>query len=274
MVKRVYTQAGESDDEAEGVKMEDGKPVFRFTSCEMGLGVHMVEWEGESVWVVNQTVGAPVGTSCGASFFLSVVLLARGRGKYEFLQRLCEHLVRESQRKYPNTFALFHWNVKSGSWRFDGRRNARKLDSVVLPEAQRKKVIDDMSDFLSPSTRDYYVAKGIPYRRSYLFHGVPGTGKTSLIQALAGHFRRSVCFMQPTDPEFTDDMLKESIQRAPPGSIIVFEDIDALFTKERTNRGKSAVTFSGLLNLSTALRCRVGRSSYSPLTSASSWTPR
>merc|ERR1712232_1057469 len=54
--------------------------------------------------------------------------------------------------------------------------------------------------------------------------------------------------MQPTDPSFTDDMLKQAVTTAPSRSLIIFEDIDALFTKQRENRGKSAVTFSGLLN--------------------------
>lgn len=31
-----------------------------------------------------------------------------------------------------------------------------------------------------------YTASGIPFRRGYLLHGVPGSGKTSLIHALAG----------------------------------------------------------------------------------------
>ncbi len=32
----------------------------------------------------------------------------------------------------------------------------------------------------------WYAERGIPYRRGYLLYGVPGSGKTSLIHALAG----------------------------------------------------------------------------------------
>jgi chaperone BCS1 len=32
----------------------------------------------------------------------------------------------------------------------------------------------------------WYAERGIPYRRGYLLHGVPGSGKSSLIHALAG----------------------------------------------------------------------------------------
>jgi len=138
--------------------------------------------------------------------------------------------------------------VQYGYWRPAGVRSARPVTSVVLPEAMKALTVDDMGGFLSSKTRRFYLKHGIPYKRAYLFWGVPGTGKTSLIQALAGEYKRSVCFMQPTDPKFTDDMLRDAVSYAPAKSIIVFEDIDALFTQGRENRGKSAVTFSGLLN--------------------------
>ena len=86
-------------------------------------------------------------------------------------------------------------------------------------------------------------------RRSYLFYGLPGSGKTSLIQALAGHYDRSVCYVQPTHPDMTDDSLRAAVNNAPANSIIVFEDIDALFGKQREAKiASSPLTFSGLLN--------------------------
>ena len=38
-------------------------------------------------------------------------------------------------------------------------------------------------------SRQYYGDLGIPYRRGYLFHGTPGSGKTSLITALASELQ-------------------------------------------------------------------------------------
>ena len=47
----------------------------------------------------------------------------------------------------------------------------------------------------------------------------------------------------------TDDSLRSAISEAPPQSIIVLEDIDAMFGKNRENKvSKSCLTFSGLLN--------------------------
>ena len=36
------------------------------------------------------------------------------------------------------------------------------------------------------NSEDWYAERGIPYRRGYLLYGVPGSGKSSLVAALAG----------------------------------------------------------------------------------------
>ena len=87
---------------------------------------------------------------------------------------------------------------------------ARPIDSVVLPEQLQRTLIEDLDDFHSRETRSFYVQHGIPHKRSYLFHGSPGSGKTSTIQALAGRYGRNVCYLA-ISPEMSDDKLKSAI---------------------------------------------------------------
>ena len=116
-----------------------------------------------------------------------------------------------------------------------------------------------------------YADRGIPYRRGYLLHGPPGSGKSSFILALAGHLSYNICILNLAERGLTDDRLALALSCVPPNSLILLEDIDAAFpsrpstrsnnnvnstlgTLTRNNRSISTgsdVTFSGLLNGST-----------------------
>ena len=63
-------------------------------------------------------------------------------------------------------------------------RPSRPLATVVLDYKQKAALLNDINEYLHPETPRWYANRGIPYRRGYLFHGPPGTGKTSLSFAL------------------------------------------------------------------------------------------
>lgn len=128
-------------------------------------------------------------------------------------------------------------------------KTKRPLDSIFLPRSVKKKLIKDLFRFLSTEGLEFYTKHGIPYKRSYMFHGRPGCGKTSMIQALAGFLGRDVYFLQPAHPLMTDDTLNRAIKLAGSNSVIVLEDIDALFDETRKVKDDHIpLSFSGLLN--------------------------
>lgn len=67
-------------------------------------------------------------------------------------------------------------------WMQVARRPSRPMDTVVLDAERKTAVLDDVNEYLDPATAQWYANRGIPYRRGYLFHGPPGTGKTSLVR--------------------------------------------------------------------------------------------
>lgn len=68
----------------------------------------------------------------------------------------------------------------------------RTFDNVFFE--QRKHVKNHVNFFLG--RRDWYEKKGIPYTLGFLFHGGPGTGKTSSIKAIANTCRRHIINIQ------------------------------------------------------------------------------
>lgn len=92
-----------------------------------------------------------------------------------------------------------------------------------------------------------------------------GCGKTSFAQVLAGELRLDICMLNLTHDGMNDNTLAEYLRDAPFKSIIVLEDVDAIFvergtTDEAKDRRKSGgVSFSGLLNAIDGVASQEGR---------------
>lgn len=230
---------------------EDGPVIAEEHKCiRIGLGnFSFIDTEGIELLAHHTAIGQPMGTSYDVSMMKSLVIFSRVTSDQTRLSNFVTELFRRQHPKVTGSiFVIYNWCVKEKAWKFDTASVARSIESVVLPIAVRARLLNDMHRFLAPKTRTFFEKHGIPYKRSYLFYGVPGAGKTSLIQALAGKFRRNICFIQPTEFEMSDDSLRNAIIHAPANSIIVLEDIDSLFSWKRKAQTRSGLTFSGLLN--------------------------
>ena len=70
-------------------------------------------------------------------------------------------------------------------WRpFGYPRKKRPISSVILDRGLSERIQSDVREFID--NPEWYMDRGIPYRRGYLLHGPPGCGKSSYITALAG----------------------------------------------------------------------------------------
>jgi len=215
-------------------------------SLAVGLGFFtFYDHKGRTLHALFQSIGEPVSMSLGIGQRKTSILF--GESEDQIVQFL-DNLVEKSQRPEPQKLSVFQWNVRASHWSMQSTEMARPLASVILPQHTKTKVLDDMELFLSDKTKTFYRSHGIPYRRSYLFYGIPGSGKTSFAQALAGHFGCSISLLQPADPSLTDQSLREAVVSLPKRTIFVLEDIDSLFTKSRAKSVNSAISFSGLLN--------------------------
>jgi chaperone BCS1 len=113
-------------------------------------------------------------------------------------------------------------------------RPSRPLATIDIVESAKNSLLKDIQQYLEPSTRRFYSNRGIPYRRGYLFHGAPGTGKTSLSFALAGYFKLNLYIMSLSSPKVGDSELESMFGQLPEKCIILLEDIDSA----RIERGK------------------------------------
>ena len=82
--------------------------------------------------------------------------------------------------------------------------------------------------------------------------------KTSTIAAIATRMKRNICRVNLVAPRLCDDSLLRAINSVKKRSIVVMEDMDALFDHREKNDPSQRVTFSGLLNAIDGLNDHAG----------------
>ena len=122
----------------------------------------------------------------------------------------------------------------------------RSLDTIYIPEKQKNRIRDRISDFLKKETRDFFVKMGRSYKLIILLHGPPGTGKSSLIKSLASEFNKNICLFM-NNQKYQDTDFFSVLKNVKEDSFLVFEDADCIFNTENVD-GKSSLTFSAILN--------------------------
>jgi chaperone BCS1 len=171
----------------------------------------------------------------------------------EFIKTSIDYFDKYYLENSPNTTTIKIYNSNDDGY-MDLLCNKRKraMESIYLPKKKKEDLINDLDNFLKPETKALYHRLGINYKRTYLFEGVPGSGKTSFIFALASKYNYDIGIIHFT-PKLTDAGLLSmihSVNKRNKYMFIIFEDIDCLF-KERKNHDDrlNAISFSGLLNL-------------------------
>lgn len=141
--------------------------------------------------------------------------------------------------------SIYIWD--ENYWETLEKSLSRKLSTIYL-DGMENEIYEKIKNFKSEETEKLYKDFGIPYKYNILFHGVPGTGKTSLIFSIASELKMNIAIMTFTN-DMNDNILMRCFRRIPENCILVIEDIDALFeSRKKNDEFKNNITFSGLLN--------------------------
>ncbi|KAJ7012488.1 AAA-ATPase [Populus alba x Populus x berolinensis] len=147
-------------------------------------------------------------------------------------------------------------------------RHPSTFETLALEPHLKKQMMEDLKAFASG--REFYHRVGRAWKRGYLLYGPPGSGKSSLIAAMANYLCYDVYDLELT--KVTDNSeLRALLIQTSNRSIIVIEDIDCSLdltadrmmkattaTATRRKRSSSSeesgrVTLSGLLNFTDGL---------------------
>lgn len=231
--------------ETETVKLPNGAINAHF-ALVAGPGRHFLRYR--SAWIaVNRTRETKQFDKDGKPWeTITLTTLYSQRHVFESMFKEAHELaVENTEGKTPI------YIPRSVSWEpFGNPRQKRPLESVILDQGVKEKIVTDVQDFMTSDK--WYADRGIPYRRGYLLYGPPGTGKSSFIQALAGHLNYAIAILNLSEKGLTDDRLNHLLSIIPERTFVLLEDVDVAWANRRTPQSDGysgpSVTMSGLLN--------------------------
>ncbi|XP_049394814.1 protein HYPER-SENSITIVITY-RELATED 4-like [Solanum stenotomum] len=132
------------------------------------------------------------------------------------------------------------------------------FETIAMKSDQKDMILKDLERFMR--RKEYYRKVGKAWKRGYLLFGPPGTGKTSLIAAIANYLNFDIYDLELTAVTRNSD-LRKLLVATTNKSILVIEDIDCTINLKanlvnramhvRSNdfhQSESMITLSGLLN--------------------------
>jgi len=143
-----------------------------------------------------------------------------------------------------------------GSWEALSSPRHRGIESVILPGELAKDILKDIRKFID--SEEWYLERGVPYRRGYLLYGEPGTGKSSVVHAIASELKRDIYIMKL---EATRDIIEltRAMSNVPHEAILLLEDIDCVVPKREHSKEDNAISMASLLNILDGICASEGR---------------
>ena len=209
----------------------------------IGLGNYTFLYNGKQMTISCHEEGDPISDMfTHISYFIRLLITVDNE---EIFLKFLEDVKKSEDDPNDSELNIFI-SDKHGDWSLYNTITSRKLKNVYIDESIKTKIVNDLTNFIG-SEEDYNIF-GIPYKKTYLLTGIPGSGKTSLIKGICNKFKYNLSILS-ISKKFDNESLLNCLINIKPKSILLIEDIDSLFEKRESTSDNPGLTFSNLINI-------------------------
>lgn len=198
------------------------------------------KYEGETFTVKYSEEGDPMDSHGGGPTYFQ--RLTVGHADIKLLKQFVSHALKFTKPVDKQKIKLFYAKSR-GYWEHFNTIYAQTVEKIFLDQDLKKSILCHIDSFVK--NQDKYIKYGRPHKLNFLFAGVPGSGKSSLVKALAMKYKRPLYIMN-FSKNMTDETLVDLISEIKDNSILLLEDIDAFFVDRKAV--DINISFSGLIN--------------------------
>ena len=239
------------------IYFHDRDKLLRLDHCEFDI-----EIDSKNVHVLNHFNKQLTPTCDIVETYLLITIASDGKTIGEILNWFMNNINKEYKKIIqPLEISINLYDCDSKRWEQNNTMPFRNWNSIFLSEQLKNDIMSDIKMYpvILQNMADFPNMN----RRIIMFHGPPGTGKTSLAIAIASEYKCPIYKIQTS--MFNDLSLAQALEisRENEMSIFLIEDTDQLFIdgtskvagvihseiNNPTPEMKASLTFSGILNI-------------------------
>ncbi|CAH8326860.1 unnamed protein product [Eruca vesicaria subsp. sativa] len=153
---------------------------------------------------------------------------------FTYLAKSADNILRQCE-----SLKIYTYNRQFSCWLSTIFEHHTTFDTLAIESHLKTSILDDLDAF--SQGKDFYKSVGRTWKRGYLLYGPSGTGKTSMVAAIANYMKYDIYDIQLQSLR-DDGELQRILTSIQNRSILLIEDIDCVSDASRQ------VSLSGLLN--------------------------